>query len=282
MTYVLYNPLSGNGEGWEKIRSLREGLSPKETLFRDIRELGKSPHSFFEMGSENDRWILAGGDGTLHRFVNAIPDSLIPRALFLYPTGNENRFYHRHISEWGNLLPLTDRISRLPTLTVGKASYRVLNGVGVGLDAYLREQQRRQSRVSEEVLSPAEVQIRGLLLAKRRFSAEVVVDGTATYLSDCRSLSVAHGTHTEGGLRILPELRRTRTDDPLGIASICGFRGKKISRLLPSLLREELPKDRKLVWTSRGRMIRVRLSRPQALAVDGELLDDVTEFTVVL
>ena len=189
MNYVLYNPLSGNGSGGEKIRALRDSLAPRESVFRDIRELREDYRELFAALTSEDRLILAGGDGTLHRFVNATVGMHCPAELFLFATGNENRFRRRMPVAGNRPVPVRGLLQRLPTLSVGTQTRLVLNGVGVGLDGYLRERARRQSRVSEEALHLPSARAWGLLFAVKPFSAEVSIGDAKQSLKQVRARS---------------------------------------------------------------------------------------------
>lgn len=70
MTYhVLYNPHAGNGNGFTQAKKLSSVLTNDTLDFVDVTTL-KSYASFIENAPSQDGLILAGGDGTLNRFIN--------------------------------------------------------------------------------------------------------------------------------------------------------------------------------------------------------------------
>ena len=93
MTYhVLYNPHAGNGRGQEAAQVLT-GLLPDDTLrFWDLTELCDLD-TFFDGLPRADAVILAGGDGTLNRFLNDMVRLPLERDLYYFATGSGNDFF---------------------------------------------------------------------------------------------------------------------------------------------------------------------------------------------
>lgn len=69
MVYVLYNPLAGNNKGEERVQVLKEIY--KDAQYLDITKIVKMDE-FVASKSEDDEFVIAGGDGTLNRFINAV------------------------------------------------------------------------------------------------------------------------------------------------------------------------------------------------------------------
>ena len=70
LTYhVLYNPHAGNGRGKEAAYRLNALLPDAHLLFRDITQIDDYG-AFFHSLHDDDRVVIAGGDGTLNRFIN--------------------------------------------------------------------------------------------------------------------------------------------------------------------------------------------------------------------
>ena len=67
--HVLYNPHAGNGRGKEAAYRLATLLPDDKILFQDITEVDDYG-GFFDSLSHDDRVVIAGGDGTLNRFIN--------------------------------------------------------------------------------------------------------------------------------------------------------------------------------------------------------------------
>ena len=70
LTYhILYNPHAGSGRGQEAAYRLNVLLPDDRLLFRDITEIDDYG-AFFRSLRDDDRVVIAGGDGTLNRFIN--------------------------------------------------------------------------------------------------------------------------------------------------------------------------------------------------------------------
>ena len=86
--YVLFNPHAGNGLGEEKARAL---TMDAELCFCDMTKLD-SYEAFFAGIEPEDGVILAGGDGTLNRFLNDTEGLSIPNDILYYAIGSGNDF----------------------------------------------------------------------------------------------------------------------------------------------------------------------------------------------
>ena len=68
LTYhVLYNPRAGSGRGTQAAHKLKALLPDGKLLFRDITEIDDYG-AFFRSLQDDDRVVIAGGDGTLNRY----------------------------------------------------------------------------------------------------------------------------------------------------------------------------------------------------------------------
>jgi len=97
MTYhVLYNPHAGNGNGFAQAKKLSAVLTHDTLDFVDVTTI-EGYASFIESIPSQDGIILAGGDGTLNRFINACNANnalpkVISREIQYYPAGSDNDF----------------------------------------------------------------------------------------------------------------------------------------------------------------------------------------------
>lgn len=71
--YVLYNPHAGNGRGKEAACRLAELLAGNEVKFQDMTRV-EDYGALLDTLPAEETLVLAGGDGTLNRFLNEVPD----------------------------------------------------------------------------------------------------------------------------------------------------------------------------------------------------------------
>ena len=136
MTYqVLYNPISGNGQGYNRVRQLESSLRDGTVQLFDVREI-RDLKAYLKTFPSEDALILAGGDGTINRFVNDTEGASYPDQFYYYPTGSGNDFCHDVPVDSKGLIPLKKYIEDLPVVTVKNKTYRFLNGIGYGIDGY--------------------------------------------------------------------------------------------------------------------------------------------------
>ena len=135
MYHVLYNPLSGNGRGYDAALVLKTHLKDQEIAFSDIREVRSWERLLREL-PETDSIVLAGGDGTLQRFLQSTEGLALPPRLFYFATGYENNFRRDAAMGENGLIPLADYLENLPLVTVKRTTRRFLNGIAYGLDSH--------------------------------------------------------------------------------------------------------------------------------------------------
>ena len=89
---VLFNPLSGDGAGKAAAMHLMELLPDNELRFYDITKIDSVP-SFLAKTDPKDTILVAGGDGTLRRFADAVSALPLRHTVYYYATGRDNDFW---------------------------------------------------------------------------------------------------------------------------------------------------------------------------------------------
>lgn len=256
--YILYNPLSGDG----KIRNdldVFEVVLDEELVFADITEagIGKRVRNALR---EDDYIILCGGDGTLHHFVNDSVLLDIQNEIYYYPCGNRNDFAAEFHREFGcNPFPVTEHLTKLPTVTWKGKSQRFLNGIG-----FVPELPGNQKTAH---LCNAELT-----------GMTVLVDGTEFRFDKAWLGVTVYGTHWEG---LVPAPQQKRGNDQLSFVAIHGCGRTHAAMLLSALRNGIFPKHEKHLTVLSGREITVTLDEPRPLQVDGETAPDVTFYQAV-
>ena len=254
--YILYNPLSGSGNIQNDL-DVFEVVLDEELVFADITEagIGKRVRNALR---EDDYIILCGGDGTLHHFVNDRVLLDIQNEIYYYPCGNRNDFAAEFHREFGcNPFPVTEHLTKLPTVTWKGKSQRFLNGIGFA--AVLPGNQRSAHLRDHDPTGMT-----------------VLVDGTE-FRFDKTWLGVTmYGTHWEG---LIPAPQQKRGNDQLSFAVIHSCGRTHAAMLLSALRNRIFPKYEKHLTVLSGREITVSLDAPRTLQVDGETTPDVITYT---
>ena len=89
---ILFNPCAGNGRGEAEAQKLSAHLTDGGLVYHNMTEI-KNYASFFETLSGDDILVIAGGDGTLNRFVNDTDGLTCPVPVWYYATGSGNDFW---------------------------------------------------------------------------------------------------------------------------------------------------------------------------------------------
>ena len=118
MHYILYNPLSSNGASKQHVTKIEELLKKENKEYEVINlvEASKDVEHYVSKIHRTDTLIIVGGDGTLHRFVNAIKHIQNNSEVYLYRGGTGNDF-SREFSKT-TLINITENIKNLPLVKV--------------------------------------------------------------------------------------------------------------------------------------------------------------------
>lgn len=274
--YVLYNNKAGDGNALESAKTL-EIIINDEMKYIDVTEV--SDYRIFITGLEKDDYIiLAGGDGTLNRFINNIEGIDFDNEVLYFPNGTGNDFAHDlGYSKECNPFPINEYIRVLPKVTVKNKTYRFINGVGYGIDGYCCEVGDVQRKIPGKKVNYTMIAINGLLFHYKPTNAKVTVDGKAHTYEKVWIAPTMNGRFYGGGMMPTPEQKRNS-----GTLSTMIFHdaGKlKTLMIFPSLFKGEHIKHTKQVEILTGNEITVEFDRPVALQIDGETILGVTSYT---
>ncbi len=280
LTYILYNPISGNGRAFEYAKGLKERTSG-EVMLADITSINKYD-VFFEGIAEDEEVIICGGDGTLNRFVNSVADIEIKNKVYYYPAGTGNDFCADvGMADTEKPFLINDYIKNLPTVTVNGRKYKFINGVGYGIDGYcceigdaLREEHKSANYTA--------IAIKGLLFHYKPTNATVIVDGVEYSFKKVWIAPTMLGSRYGGGMIPTPEQRRDAEPHTLTTMIFHGTGKIKTLMIFPSLFKGAHVKHKKNIALMKGQSITVRFDRPTPLQIDGETILDVREYTAVI
>lgn len=277
--YVLYNNKAGDGNALESAKTL-EIIISDEMKYIDVTEV--ADYRIFITGLEKDDYIiLAGGDGTLNRFINNIENIEFDNEVLYFPNGTGNDFAHDlGYSKECNPFPINEYIRVLPKVTVKNKTYRFINGVGYGIDGYCCEVGDEQRKISGKKVNYTMIAINGLLFHYKPTNATVIVDGKPHTYEKVWIAPTMNGRFYGGGMMPTPEQKRI--SDKLSTMIFHNSGKLKTLMIFPSLFKGEHIKHTKQVEILTGNEITVEFDRPVALQIDGETILGVSSYTATM
>ncbi len=278
--YCIYNPHADNHNGRENANDILFVYPEEDVEFLDITKIDYQ--ELFDDLDENDTTIICGGDGTLNRFINDIRDINIRCQLLYYATGSGNDFL-RDIGRTGTLVSLKEYIIDLPTVTVNGEKRYFLNGVGYGIDGYCCEEGDRIRKESpSKKINYTSIAIKGLLFHYKPKNAKVTVDGKKYYFKKVWICPTMVGRYYGGGMMPTPEQKREDRKNKVSVLIFYGSGKLKTLMIFPSLFKGTHINYEKNCTVLEGKHIKVEFDKPTPLQIDGEVIQNVTEYKVEL
>ena len=282
--YILYNPNAGGPEAKNALKDLQDKNEGAAAI--NICRI-TNYRTFFSGLSPDDTVILCGGDGTLNRFVNDIDGIDIQNNLYYYPTGTGNDFA-RDVGQKPFSNPtvcLNPYFKQLPRVDVKGKSNLFLNNVGFGIDGYccevgekLREENKKKE--SPKPVNYTKIAITGLLFHYKPKDATVIVDGKRYHYKKVWLASVMNGRFYGGGVMPTPDQNRLREDGKVSILIFHNVGKLHGLMIFPSIFSGEHVKYTKQMAILEEKTIQVEYNEPAPLQIDGEVISDVTKYTV--
>ena len=280
MTRVLYNPLANNRRGLANAKQIETVLAGEALTFVDVTEIETLSAYLAEIPAE-ERVVLAGGDGTINRFINDLDGKAPARDIYYFPAGSGNDFMADIKLQSGaeGLILLNPYLKDLPTVTIdGKTRY-FLNGIGFGIDGYCCEEGDKKRAKSDKPVNYTAIAIKGLLFAFKPVRATVTVDGKTYEYKKVWIAPTMNGRFYGGGMMVAPAQDRLSVDGALSTVLLYGKGKLKTLMLFPSIFKGEHIKYTDMVTIHTGHEITVTFDRPCALQIDGETVLGVTSYT---
>lgn len=276
------NPLANNRKGVAAATEAKDIFVGQQTKLIDVRQLADSA-DFVRKLAPNDMIIIAGGDGTVFRFVNDTYEMDISQKVYLYPSGSGNDFAH-DVSDYvpvkDKLIPINCFLKNLPYVLVkGRRKY-FINGIGFGIDGYCCEQgDIKREEKSEKPINYAAIAIGGLLGKFHPSNATVTIDGEVHKYKHVWMAPTMFGRFYGGGMMVAPEQDRRNTDKTVTcVVCHCPF-ALGVLLVFPKIFKGTHLKNR-MFDTFVCREATVEFDKPQSLQIDGETVKEVYSYTV--
>lgn len=277
--YVIYNKMAGSANTLEQVKTL-ELIYDDPLKFIDVLEI--SNYRAFLQGLEKDDYIiLAGGDGTLNRFVNNTDGIPFSNDVLYFPNGTGNDFA-ADLGHKKECVPFSIKayLEGLPFVTVNGKKYRFLNGVGYGIDGYCCQVGDELKKRPGKKINYTTIAIKGLLFHYKPTQATVTVDGVTRTYSKVWIAPTMNGRLYGGGMMPTPDQKRN--SDQLSTMVFHGSGKLRTLMVFPSIFKGTHVEHRKIVEILQGKEITVEFDRPVALQIDGETILNVRQYTAQL
>ena len=277
MYYILYNPLSSNGKSVELIKDVEAELSKtnEEVKAIDLVRVSKNIPGFVRKIKSDDKFVILGGDGTLHRFANEIKNIPNQNEIYLYKGGTGNDFSREFKNQ--QLINISNYIRNLPKYLTDGEEMVFLNSCGFGIDgavcAAVNDSKTKKSGLeyAKKLLS--------LLKTFPRYDLDVEVDGVRHTFKKVWLAAVCNGQYFGGGMKISPT--SDRSDDVLECYVIHTLGFAKLLCVFPSIfIGKHMWFKKSGVTFLTGRKFKFAASQPLPFQSDGEVVLDVKEFSV--
>lgn len=277
-TYILHNPHAGVGDSEESARAL-EILLDGKTEILNITKI--TNYSAFLGGLDDDDYlIIAGGDGTLNRFINDTEGLDIRQEILYYPVGTGNDFAH-DLGKASGCAPfsINKYLKNLPYIEINGKTCRFLNGIGYGIDGYCCEIGDELRKIPGKKVNYTAIAVKGLLFHYKPTRATVTVDGVLRCYNKVWLAPTMHGRFYGGGM--IPTPNQSRSADNKQLSTMVFHSSGKLKTLMifPSIFKGTHIKHSDCVDILEGSEITVEFDRPTALQIDGETILGVTSYT---
>ena len=282
MIYVFWNKESNNGKAAEAKAELEKVFDGQEISFLNVKEI-KNAAEICKDFNNSDKIIIAGGDGTLSRFVNDIYELHLQNEIYFYTCGTGNDFINdiRERCEINNnLIPMNEFIKSLPVVTVNNEKHYFINGIGYGIDGYCCEEGDKLRALSDKPVNYAGIAIKGMLGKFKPCGGSVTVDGVTTRYKKIWLAPTMIGRYFGGGMKITPDQDRLNSEH---LVSNCVFHDSGMLKTLmvfPSIFKGEHVSHKDIIEIKTGHEIKVEFDKPCALQIDGETYTNITSYSV--
>ncbi len=277
---ILYNPHSGGGKGLNIAKEIEPLMGPHNYIYQDMTKI-TDYYDFLSQLPLGTDIILTGGDGTLNSFINNTDCDNLKQKLYFYASGSGNDFA-RDINYPKRTKPIlmNDYVKNLPIAKIKDKVYKFINCVGSGMDGYCCAEVERLRSLGKKRANYTLVAIKGLLGAYKPCDATVTVDGVTKTYKHAWLVPTMNGRYFGGGFMSAPNQDRLNSEKSLTVVAMYSNNFFKIVVAFLRLMKGTHIKMKSMIDIIEGHNISVKLSKPAPLQLDGEIIGDITEYTV--
>ena len=279
MVYLLFNPKANNNHAEEDLRDFPGTFKGQDVTRINVFEIGD--YKGFATGLKpDDIIILAGGDGTLHHFVNVIHDIEFSNDVYMYGLGTGNDFLN-DIGMKGVKEPvlITQYIKNLPVVIIDGKETRFINGIGFGIDGFCCEEGDKHRAKSDKPVNYTAIAIKGMLYKYKFRNATITVDGVTRTFKKVTLAPSMLGRFYGGGMMVCPGQDRLNEERMLTNAVVSDLGRLHVLYCFPKIFDGTHVKFKKFIKFFRGHEITVEFDVPCALQIDGETVLNVKKYT---
>ena len=277
--HILYNRLSRSNTGELEAHMLDEIMSGETLKYHNVAEI-EDYHRFFADIPADDKIIVAGGDGTMNRFINDTDYCHVPQEIYFFPAGSGNDFA-RDIGKPKHCEPFEIRkfISNLPAISTGGKEQRFFNSASMGVDAQVCLEADRLKSLGKKSVNYSVLAVK-CILTKYKFCDAVVTDenGVEHKFKDVLLAITTKGRYFGGGVKISPYQDRNDPDETLTFIIVHNLPAWKALIVFASIPLGKHFNFKKNITVMRGKDFRVKFSEPTPIQIDGETVEGQREY----
>ncbi|MBR2503159.1 MAG: diacylglycerol kinase family protein [Oscillospiraceae bacterium] len=277
--HILYNRLSRSNTGELEAHMLDEIMSGETLKYHNVAEI-EDYHRFFADIPADDKIIVAGGDGTMNRFINDTDYCHVPQEVYFFPAGSGNDFA-RDIGKPKHCEPFEIRkfISNLPAISTGGKEQRFFNSASMGVDAQVCLEADRLKSLGKKSVNYSVLAVK-CILTKYKFCDAVVTDenGVEHKFKDVLLAITTKGRYFGGGVKISPYQDRNDPDETLTFIIVHNLPAWKALIVFASIPLGKHFNFKKNITVMRGKDFRVKFSEPTPIQIDGETVEGQREY----
>jgi len=207
MTIILFNPKSRLGNNQKLLHKIETMIRNQghAVVLKNVLTIGDTD-GFLEQFKSTDRFVIVGGDGTLHQLVNTINIQHVSQDVTMVQAGTGNDFL-RSLKSKDALISVKQSLMDLPHVVYKDKKQYFINGVGIGLDGYVGHIVD-ESRIKKSKLGFFKATLKGLASYK---PIHVTLKMQDRQIESKKTwfVAVMHSAYFGGGMKIAPNASRS-------------------------------------------------------------------------